>query len=300
MKLKKDPAKYPCFNTDLKNLKGEKWREIPYTEGYYQVSNYGRVKALTRTIERNGYFRHIKERILSQSVSGSRNSYRHDYRFGAVVRFQFEGRKQTAMVRRLVYAAFVAPLSGKKMEGMRVYPLDGDGCNSHVSNLAIATRSALRKLDLSKGRFVPPAFLLDPEKNRKHLLKLNRKKRVRIKQYNLKGTLLREYVSITAASRKTGVSISAIWSSANGKTRHPERFIWRYSGENYDGKLPRSKTGKRPIVQYSITGKKIAIHPSINEAVRKTSIFSASICRCLKKTSRHAGGYLWRYMEGNS
>jgi hypothetical protein len=29
MKIKRDPAKYPCFNTSLKDLKGEQWREIP-------------------------------------------------------------------------------------------------------------------------------------------------------------------------------------------------------------------------------------------------------------------------------
>jgi len=201
------------------------------------------------------------------------------------------------MVRRLVYAAFVAPLSGKKMEGMRVYPLDGDGLNNHVSNLAIATRSDLRKLDLDKDRFVPPAYLQDQEKNRKHLLKLNRKKRIRVKQYSLDGALLGEYASITVASRKTGVSISAIWSSAQDKTRHPGRFVWRYVGEDYDGKLPHIKTAKRPVIQYSLAGKKIATYPSINEAVRRTQIFSSSICRCLKKGSRHAGGYLWCYLE---
>ncbi|GEM_PF-4238663 len=29
----------------LRKLEGEEWREIPYTDKYYQVSNYGRVKS---------------------------------------------------------------------------------------------------------------------------------------------------------------------------------------------------------------------------------------------------------------
>jgi hypothetical protein len=226
-----------------------------------------------------------------------RNNYRQDLKYGVMVAFRYENHKQVAMVRRLVYAAFVEPLTKKKMEGNLVYHLDGNGLNNHVTNLGIATRSLLRKMDLERDRYRPPAYLLDPERNRKHLLKLNRKKRTRIKQYNLEGTLLGEYASIAAASRKTGVSISAIWSSAKGKTRHPERFVWRYSGEDYDGKLPNIKTAKRPVVQYSMTGKKIAIYPSINEAVRRTSVSSAGICRCLKQRSRHAGGYLWRYLK---
>jgi len=298
MKLKREQAKYPCFNTSLKNLKGEQWREIPHTEGYYQVSNYGRVKALARTIERNGHSRRIKERMLRQRVSVMRNNYRRDFKLGLIVTYQFENHRQVAMVRRLVYAAFVEPLTGKKLEGKLVYPLDGNGLNNHVTNLGIASRSLLRKMELEKDRYLPPAYLVDPSKNRKHLLKLNRKKRIRIKQYSLEGALLGKYASITAASRKTGVSISAIWSCVQGKTRHPERFVWRNSREEYDGKLPRTKTARRPVVQYNITGKKIAIYPSINEAVRKTQVASAGICRCLKKRSRYAGGYLWRYLKG--
>jgi hypothetical protein len=39
-------------------MKGEKWKEIPYTEGYYLLSNYGRLKALSRGIETNGHIRY--------------------------------------------------------------------------------------------------------------------------------------------------------------------------------------------------------------------------------------------------
>jgi hypothetical protein len=233
--------------------------------------------------------------MLRQSISAMRNNYRRDFKFGATVVFQFENHRRAETVRRLVYAAFVKPLTGKKMAGKLIYPLDGDGLNSRVANLGIATRSLLRKIDLERDRYLPPAYLLDSKKNREHLLKLNSKKRIRIKQYSLRGALLGVYASITAASRKTGVSISAIWSSANGKTRHPGRFVWRRSGENYDGNLPRIKTARRPVIQLNMTGKKIAVYPSINEAARKTKVHNASICRCLKEDSRHAGGYIWRY-----
>lgn len=32
----------------LENLKGEKWKKIPYNEKYYQISNYGRVKSFQK------------------------------------------------------------------------------------------------------------------------------------------------------------------------------------------------------------------------------------------------------------
>src|ERR1700719_888044 len=106
-----DKDKYPCFNKSLKNLKGEQWREIPHTEGYYLISNYGRVRALARYTESGdfGSVIRIKEKILSQCISKNRNHYKCDYTFGMVVRLQFNKRKFAYMVRRLVYEAFVQP-----------------------------------------------------------------------------------------------------------------------------------------------------------------------------------------------
>lgn len=42
------------YNKSLNNLWGERWKEIPYTEGYYLISNYGRVK-ITAQVRRGFY-----------------------------------------------------------------------------------------------------------------------------------------------------------------------------------------------------------------------------------------------------
>jgi len=53
----------------LENLVGEVWKDIPDYEGLYQVSNYGRVKSLSRTViykrKRNYRIDYCKEHILS-------------------------------------------------------------------------------------------------------------------------------------------------------------------------------------------------------------------------------------------
>jgi hypothetical protein len=48
MTMLKRPKRYSCFNKSAKNLKGEEWRKVPFTEGYMQVSSFGRVKSLAR------------------------------------------------------------------------------------------------------------------------------------------------------------------------------------------------------------------------------------------------------------
>jgi NUMOD4 motif len=32
---------YPYRNRELKNIKGEKWKDIPELEEYFQISNFG-------------------------------------------------------------------------------------------------------------------------------------------------------------------------------------------------------------------------------------------------------------------
>ena len=199
----KDP-KSRWKNKSLKSLKGEEWKEIPFTEGYYLISNFGRVKALARFIEQhsNGKGRWMKEKILNQQLTKSKNNYKNDYRFGLMVNYKFNRQKFRPMVRRLVYEAFVLPFTKEKMEGRYVYPKNGDGLDYYAGNLGLATKSELRKMRLTDDRYIPPAFKVDQEVNRRHLLKMNRKKRLRVKQYYLNGKFLNEFASIALLQRK--------------------------------------------------------------------------------------------------
>lgn len=53
----------------------EVWKEIIGSEGYYEISNYGRIKSVQRTVTRfNGRITHnktVNERILKPSISGN-------------------------------------------------------------------------------------------------------------------------------------------------------------------------------------------------------------------------------------
>lgn len=58
-----------CDNLSLQNSKGEKWKDIVGYEKLYQVSNYGRVKGLTRNCKKVNGYRSVKERIIKSRVS---------------------------------------------------------------------------------------------------------------------------------------------------------------------------------------------------------------------------------------
>lgn len=74
----------------------EKWLPAPGFEGYYEVSNKGRVRGLDRHVQRRGKPMKIRGRIL-------RYENRHGYH---VVPLSKDGRKEKVYVHRLVLMAF--------------------------------------------------------------------------------------------------------------------------------------------------------------------------------------------------
>lgn len=113
----------------------EQWRDIPGWEGYYAVSDSGRVKSLARVVHNpaSGPMR-IRERILRQHPrpQGSRPRSGH-----LMVSLTRDGKETSVYVHRMVLLAFVGPAP----EGLIARHLDGDPTNNLLSNLRWGTPS---------------------------------------------------------------------------------------------------------------------------------------------------------------
>lgn len=59
----------------------------------------------------------------------------------------------------------------------------------------------------------------------------------------------------------------------------------------------RAKSKSKPIIQYSLSGKKLAEFESLIDAGRKLGICNQSICQVLKGKIRHTNGYIFKYKE---
>lgn len=107
----------------------ETWRDIAGFEGYYQISDTGRVKSVERRIDiapnrqqPKGYQRITRERILLPGLGeGGRQS----------VSLWKKHKLTQAQVHRLVLGAFVGPCP----EGMEGCHGDGDAGNNRLANL---------------------------------------------------------------------------------------------------------------------------------------------------------------------
>jgi hypothetical protein len=105
----------------------EVWKNVPGYEGYYQVSDQGRVKSLPRIVPmRDGRKYTVSEKYLKQKMTG---------RYLTVVLCK-SGVEETRLVHQLVLLGHVGPCP----DGMECRHYDGKCTNNCLTNLRWGTR----------------------------------------------------------------------------------------------------------------------------------------------------------------
>lgn len=106
----------------------ELWKPITNYEGYYEVSNQGNVRTVTRFIENSGkHGMWYKSRLLKFNID--KDGY-------CTVALQKEGKIKRCKVHRLVLSTFDKP-----NEDLQVNHIDGNKTNNCLSNLEWTTSS---------------------------------------------------------------------------------------------------------------------------------------------------------------
>ena len=188
-------------------MKGEIWKDIEGFEGYYQVSNMGRVKSLERTVcNGRGYYK-IPERILKPKKN--RGGYLQ-------VHFYKDGKEKFYSVHRLVATAFC-----ENPEGYTdVNHKDENKQNNCMENLEWCSRlynNTYNGRAKKIGKKVAEKLRNDP----------NRSKPV-IAIHKINGLIL-EFPSVREASRQTGINLGNLCSCLKGKQKTAGGFAWHYA-----------------------------------------------------------------------
>lgn len=115
----------------------ERWRDIPGYEGFYRVSDWGRVKTVKRYSRHpKGGMRIVQSRILKSWIVWSRKGRNRKIR-ALQVSFSCKGVVEAKQIHPLVLLAFVGP----RPDGMDCCHNDGDPTNNRLDNLRWDTRS---------------------------------------------------------------------------------------------------------------------------------------------------------------
>jgi NUMOD4 motif/HNH endonuclease len=168
-------------SSTVEALVGERWRPVRGYEGFYDVSDFGRVRSVDRIVtHRVGKTARVRGRLIAQVLG-------KDTLNGMAVSLWLDGTVRTVRVHRLVLTAFV----GECPPGMECCHDDGNATNNMLANLRWDTHSE-NILDRQRHG-------TDPYRNRTHC-----PRRHRLTQPNLRQSMLRNGYRACRACHRAG------------------------------------------------------------------------------------------------
>jgi hypothetical protein len=282
---------YPYQDRSLQDRVGEEWDDIPFLDGAYQISNYGRVKSLRRWIqtpEKGGYWitgKILKSQVMKEIVSSGKRK-----RYYLTVYISFEGKKHRIGIARIAYYLFVEKFD---LEDHRlvVSCKDENGLNILPENLILT----------SPSKNILKAY----EKNYRPRDSFGNKAKP-VSQYDLTGKWLKTYPSLVQAAKLTDIDPSNISESLNRRRTYTGRYIWRYGSNKKKVGISRSvkkrlaseKLHSQIISQYDLQGNKIREHPNLKAAAKSVKTQTNQIRAVILGTRLSAKNYYWTIGKG--
>lgn len=184
--------------TNIENLPGEIWKEIPGYEGYYMASNIGRLKSLERMVDvvpgqtRVQYSRILKTRIHKNGYSN--------------ITLQSKKTLKT-LAHRLIALAFIPNPDNKRC----VNHINGVKTDNRAENLEWATHS--ENVAHARATGLQPEFC-----GQKPVL-----------QTTLNGDVIRIWKSQTEARKIGGFNNECISLCCHGKQEQHKGYRWEFA-----------------------------------------------------------------------
>ncbi|SIO53668.1 NUMOD4 domain-containing protein [Chitinophaga niabensis] len=286
------------LDQSLRNRPGEIWKNIKEVNGYYQVSNHGRIKGLEREIfTGNGGVKILQERISKLVVYKAPNKYHKDFTFQLIVNIMVERKQKSFPVRRLVYKYFVQDFDLRDKKTV-ILVKNGNGFDIYPKNLMASTIINKVRRSVNLGRMVNNFGHIDLEKSIQASTKVTSK---RVSQYGNDGKIIKTYASIHEAARITDIYVNSISGVVNGRENTAGGYYWRH-GEEASIDIIALKEQKAEhrlllrgtrVTQYDLKGKFIAYYNSLKDAAKAANCGYTGISAVLRGKAKTAGGFHW-------
>lgn len=184
------------------NFENEIW--LPITDfPNYQISNYGRVKSLERTIIMpNGGTKYIPEKILKPHQNN--NGY-------LIVFLHNNGKQKAVSIHRIVAQLFIPNPNNLS----QVNHINEEKTDNRIENLCWVSSKENCNYGTRNNKISTSMF--------------NGKKSKQVIQYDLQNNLINTFPSTMEIERLFGFLHQNIVNCCNGKAKSAYGFIWRYA-----------------------------------------------------------------------
>ena len=281
-----DLSHYPFMNQSLVDIEGEEWIDIPNLDGYYLISNYSRVKALSRPLQvlRKGHVitYYTKERIIPQSLRGIYNEHIKKYFFCLQISWTYEKQLYRYLVHRLMYECYIGNIDFETDE-LRIVHKDGDNLNNVIENLESSNGTTIFYKSLKNARRPQKPKKLDKTHNQ-----------IGVLQFDLQGNLIQHFSSVTEAAKAFNTKVISLKTVLTNQLKQYKGFVFRYETDTYNGEYANFSKSKK-VSQYAVDGKLINIYDSVVHAFQETGIDRDSISKSALFKQKFAGSFVWRY-----
>lgn len=264
-------------------MDNEVWKPVVGLEDYYEVSNFGRVRAIERIISVGNGNRVVKPKI--------KNTYISKVGYPSVT-LCVNKNSRCYSIHRLVAMAFIPNPENKPC----IDHINTIKTDNRIENLRWCTHKENSNNEITLKR------VIEKSKSKEAMRKSLETKRENgsntapkyVYQFDKNGKFIKRYDSIMDASRQNGIRNSLISCCCRGEKLSSHGYIWSYEMEgNHEYVKPIRKDCKA-VLQYSINGEFIKEWVSLHEASRAYNWFPANLSQSIKKGMTR-GGYIWKF-----
>lgn len=267
---------------DNKDLLNETWKNYEYNgKIYYEVSNYGRLRSLTRT-------RLLFNGVPCVQVGKIKKAYKvkRDSNTYLSYGLSFDGKVKQEPAHRLVAICFLPKHDFKYLDTenienidfntLEVNHKDENGLNNRVDNLEWCTH----KYNINYGTRTARTIAATSKS---------------IEQYDLQGNFIKTWNSLADASNCLHISRGTLCSCLKGNIKSCGGYQWKYSNSDkcIDKYNPLNKSKK--VVQLDLNNNIVGVYDTLHDAERMTGVWMTQIRKCCNQEPMYktAKGYKW-------
>ena len=248
------------------------WKPIYGYENLYEVSNYGEIRSCDRYIKGNKNSKYLKKGKLI-SISYNHKGY-------ARVRLSKDNVSKMYFVHRLVAQAFIPNPNNLP----QVNHKDEVKSNNKIYNLEWCTN----KYNHNYGTGIERA------KENCDYESISKKLSKEVYQFDLKGTFIRKYYSVTSVS-KYGFKPECVINCCKNRKNSYKKYLWS-SNKIPPMYIKKNNPTSKMVYQYDMDYKLIKIYDSTNSA-EKDGFYRYGIRDCCNNKINSYKGFIWRWEQ---